>query len=240
LETSKAHQDEAHENSSCGGEDDNHEVDPDTLKTELAKRMITVVNNAAMSKKGVLSSAIAGGIGKLKSIIGVRLEARRKDAQSGLEKSQENSIVEVYDHREPKSEQIHILHHLFWWMCYLEIYDEISFYIENIHLSPFLRINYNDSTCVHLAAGFGKDQLLKFFYEKNYHFIGGNECKVDELLNLQTVGRLMTPLHEATANKKMGCVEYLVEKIKSTYDPPTKSFVKNSKKENEDDKEKKD
>jgi hypothetical protein len=225
LETSKAHQDEAHENSSCGGEDDNHEVDPDTLKTELAKRMITVVNNAAMSKKGVYSSAIAGGIGKLKSIIGVRLEARRKDAQSGLEKSQENSIVEVYDHREPESEQIHILHHFFWWMCYLEIYDEISFYIENIHLSPFFRINYNDSTGVHLAAGFGKDQLLKFFYEKSYHFIGGKECKVDELLNLQTVGRLMTPLHEATANKKMGCVEYLVEKIKSTYDPPTKSFV---------------
>ena len=175
-----------------------------------AKLFSLMINIYKISSKGVKSSHSGEGFREIRNNINDRIEKRRRLSKlmGGGKK------ILVYDHENQDSIQTfdYVMHHLFFWLSFLERYEEITWCMEEYKLTPFFQCEYNDYTCLHMAAGMGKLDLIKFFLEKiTYTWPKNKKYKIGKLVNIASKEKLFTPLHVATCYRKLDVVNYLIK-----------------------------
>jgi len=87
--------------------------------------------------------------------------------------------------------------------------------MKHFGISPFFMTGYNDNTCIHMAAGYGKLELLKILMCPHYSWSNEKEYKKRDLMMMQSDYRLYTPLHEAAARHHLLTVKWIVEWYKT-------------------------
>jgi ankyrin repeat protein len=187
------------------------------LTNSDAKLIFMTVRMSPMCSKGVrcsLSTDQDAILGINKTLAG-RLDLRRKKLVADVQSKKFNETIEIVDHKRASHLQSWniVLEQIFFWVCFLERYDDIHWYMQTFQMTPFYNTEFNDFTCIHMAASYGKIHLLRFLVEFRYTWTSGHIYSISELLNIATERQVFTPLHEAVANQESLVIEYIIKKV---------------------------
>jgi hypothetical protein len=175
------------------------------------------VRMSPMCSKGVRCSLSTdqGAILGINQSLAERLDIRRKKLVVDVTSKKFNETIEIVDHKRASnlpSWNI-VLEQIFFWVCCLERFDDIHWYMQKFQMTPFYNTEFNDFTCIHMAASFGKIHLIRFLAELRYTWTSGHTYCINELLNIATQRQVFTPLHEAVAKQESLVIEYIIKKV---------------------------
>lgn len=186
-------------------------TNPDAILIFMTVRM------SPMCTKGVRCSLSTEAVGatEINKTLAGKLDVRRKKLVADITSKKFNEAIEIVDHKRVSnlpSWNI-VLEQIFFWVCFLERFDDIYWYMEKFQMTPFYNTEFNDFTCIHMAASFGKIHLLRFLAELRYTWTSGRTYNIHSLLNIATERQVFTPLHEAVAKQESLVIEYIIKKV---------------------------
>jgi ankyrin repeat protein len=187
------------------------------LTNSDAKMIFMTVRMSPMCSKGVRCSLSSdqGAILGINQTLAERLDIRRKKLVVDVTSKKFIETIEIVDHKRASnlpSWNI-VLEQIFFWVCFLERFDDIHWYMQKFQMTPFYNTEFNDFTCIHMAANFGKIHLIRFLAELRYTWTSGHTYCISKLLNIATQRQVFTPLHEAVTMQESLVIEYIIKKV---------------------------
>lgn len=184
----------------------------------LKKLYCTTIDNSEMAGPYKFSSLLIENNEMREKMVKILTQRKNTAFDTMSLEDMGKKKIELLDHNFIKTIPTfeYILHHLFFWLCYLEKHKDVFWLMETFGISPFLTTSYNDLTCMHMAAANGKLELLQILMTPLYTWKSKKTYCKCKIIMMYSKSRLYTPLHEATAKHQTHVVKWILEWFKET------------------------